>query len=113
MAYDLTLFEGGHGILWAFKGAIPTDPVQAVQALADPANLIYAGNPDPQLIKLLAASALMYKLSAQTAVLMESLVLVLEERGADDMVGSVQNVASNLKMACRLAEEGSAKLFPQ
>jgi hypothetical protein len=113
MAYDLTLFEGGHGILWAFKGTMPTDPVAAMQAVADPSNLIYAGNPDPSVIKLLAASGLMYKLLAQTSDMLESLVLVLEQRGADDMVESVQNVASNLKLACRLADEGSAKVFPQ
>lgn len=90
--YDnLTFAQDRSGILWAIRVGKDPKPILA---------------PGHEFHNLFAASALMYRVMKDSEATLEAIIRRSEAIGDDEGAAFLQNVASNLNLACRAAEEG-------
>ena len=107
MNKDAHFFTDDKGIVWAYEG-----PPLAVDQVPPPWRIRPVCIPTPDFASVVGASMLLYRTVAATETAMTTFIATLEEVGADQLVNAFQEIAANLNLAQRAAEEGMTKLFP-
>ena len=107
MVSEANFFTDDKGIVWAYHGP-PIEPGH--EPSRD--NITPVCIPHPDYAGVVGAAMLLYRVAQSTETAMSTFIDTLEEVGADQLVQAFQEIAANLKLAQRAAEEGMNKLFP-
>jgi len=95
------------GVVWAYEG-----PELAPGVIPDRSHIRPVCFPHSDFTNLIGASLLLYRVNEATEAALSTFIELLEQHGGDDGVNAFLEIAANLKLARRAADEGISKLFP-
>lgn len=112
---QLLLFADKHGNLFAAKEApegLQFDFDKAAAYMETWEWVANLNSVSPEWRNLISASLLLYRVVDEQQGLIDKLIEILEQHGADALVGPLQGAMSSMSIAKRVAHEGLEKVFP-